>query len=326
MRNSEGLRPRGAAHASRAALLGLGLLLAPAAAECQQSAGTDAAPTAIEEDRARARKSFELGLELARSGRYEEAKQEFSNAYRAHPHHAVLYNIAQADIRLGNTAAAIAGLERFLLEGGAALSEEQRAGAQRQLDELRARVPKEAPAAPPSSGEAALPPDSAPASPPPPGVVSPRLTAPPPYPPFAGVSSAPHVSATPSRRVASGREEEVTTPWGWILASTGAALLGTAAGLYIWNGQRHEKWEEERQALDAIDDLEVLLRSDLQLWNDAKENNELLSSIQTIDVVALLLAGAGTLSLGAGAWELVARPAPPALSASGASVSWRTRW
>ena len=73
-----------------------------------------------------ARQLFAAAVSLARAGRYEAAKGLFLEAYAAAPHYLVLYNIAQAELRLGQDALAARDLRRFLEEGGAAIAPERR--------------------------------------------------------------------------------------------------------------------------------------------------------------------------------------------------------
>jgi hypothetical protein len=271
-----------------------------------------------------------------------EAKRAFLNAYRARPHYAVLYNVAQAEIRLGNVASAIEFLERFLNEGADELSDERRTEATQRIAELRARASEGmepnagavVPGSVPQGGTGALNEDrplqtEAGAQPAmanpmfepalrtgePPGTN--RLSPTPQLAPSALYGRAEVPAAAPASR-----------PWGFILTGSGVALLGTALGLYVWNGGRHERWQTERTELDAVPDLDRALETDAGLWARAKANNDLLASVQRVDIAALLAAGVGALALGAGAWEFAVRPAasPTALAAAGASVNWRTQW
>jgi tetratricopeptide (TPR) repeat protein len=282
-----------------------GVLLAASLVRAAPLASASAAEPAadVAEAREAAALEFERGLSLARDGRYAEAKEAFLAAYAAHPHYLVLYNVAQADLRLGNSASALAYLERFLQEGAAALSPEQRAAVQARVSELRGQLsastkPAPEPAAPPV--EHANPSRTAPETPP--------LAAP------LGSSVA--------------TQDTTRKPWGIALGVSGAVLIGLASSLYLWNDARHSQWSEGRQHLDALPNREQALRTDLTVWRQAKANNELLASIQRVDVAALVLGGLGAVALGAGAWALFAPSAArePALVASGTTLTWRTVW
>lgn len=291
-----------------------GALLTAAVASAQPAADARAVtdPAAGAGEREAARASFERGLALARDGRYAEAKAAFLAAYAAHPHYLVLYNVAQAENRLGNVESAITYLERFLSEGGAAVSPEQKARVNDQLAELRGRS---------SSAAADLEPETPPA----------RET----LLPGAGVlveqrppASAPSTPVAAPLGVSAATPQASREPWGILLGVSGGVLLGVATGLYLWNDTRHGKWNEERQRLDALPNRDQLLRTDPALWQQAKSNNDLLGAIQRVDVAALVLGGVGAVALGAGVWSVLAQPAArePALAASGTTLTWRTTW
>jgi hypothetical protein len=323
-------------------------LLAAAPALAQPDASTTsalAAPPTAPSDEASAAAFFAEGLALARNHRYDEARQAFLAAYRAHPHYSVLYNVAQAELRLGNIASAIGYLERFLHEGADAPSAELRAEVVRSLAELRARSP--VPIAPSAAADeesvsqhrSALPSASLVGTSANVSAVSTTSQPGKPEETPEGRSDADGGRAIPHpvaeqlapagiKRLQTAGEASPSRTWGIILTGSGVALLGTAAGMYMWNSARQERWQDTRAELDAVPERELELASDSQLWARAKTNNDLLASIQRVDTWALVAAGVGALTLGAGTWELVTRTAstPPALALAGTTVNWRTTW
>ena len=80
--------------ASLSALLGVSSAMAQAGAADIGSESEVRAPH-LSGDREAARAAFERGLSLVRETRYAEAKAAFLEAYQAHPHYLVLYNVAQ---------------------------------------------------------------------------------------------------------------------------------------------------------------------------------------------------------------------------------------
>lgn len=319
----------------------LGVSSAEAQANAADIASEDEAPAPHPSgDREAARAAFERGLSLVRETRYAEAKTAFLEAYQAHPHYLVLYNVAQADAQLGNLESAITYLERFLLEGAGLLSAERERHGQEQLEELRKRLSAERGVTEAETTDrAALPgatveqgsPDVAPSRR---AHELPLRSAEPPasvLPPASSISESARESAAPGSLPVVAPEQPAPTgvdkPWGILLGATGIALLGVAAGLYVWNDARHDQWRQESQTLNAIPERDQALASDLELWQQAKANNELLESIQRVDVVTLVAAGVGAVALGAGAWNVLATHSPaPALVASGAVLSWRSSW
>ena len=84
---------------------------------CTSARAQSIEPASEEERRQAAHQHFGRGLTLASQYSYVQALQEFGEAYRLRPHFAVLYNIGQACIALGQPVEAIAALERYLAEG-----------------------------------------------------------------------------------------------------------------------------------------------------------------------------------------------------------------
>lgn len=291
-------------------------------------------------DREAARAAFERGLSLVRQRRYAEAKAAFLEAYGAYPHYVVLYNVAQADAQLGDLRSAITYLERFLREGADVLSSERRQEVSAQMEELRQKLAIERNPRESETAERAVPAaEPQEVGPPAPAQQAPDIPRAPPEPPAstpapsiasASIESGTHAPLFVAPMVAPVRPApalETDKTWGLLLGASGIALLSVASGLYFWNDSRHDNWKQDRQALDALPEREQALAGDPEVWQRAKANNELLESIERVDVVTIVAASVGALALGAGTWELLARSAPtPAIIASGAVLNWRSSW
>jgi len=110
------------------------LLAAPARADLAFAA----------DDQARAKAEalvhFEKGVRLGESGSYREAAAEFERAYRLSPHYAVLYNLGQAYMALGQPVEAVEALQRYLTEGASQVPAPRRSEVQAVLKQQRARI------------------------------------------------------------------------------------------------------------------------------------------------------------------------------------------
>jgi len=93
-----------------------------------------------ETPRSEARTHFDHAVELAARGEFEQALAEFEAAYRVSPNFAVLYNIGQAHIELGQPVPAIAVLEQYLSEGALDISPERAEATRAQIAEQRAQT------------------------------------------------------------------------------------------------------------------------------------------------------------------------------------------
>jgi hypothetical protein len=123
------------------------VLLAFALTARAQPDGTDAprlqsAPagsgTANAEEEAATR--FKRGLELFDEGDYTLALVEFERAYQLAPNYRALYNIGLVNAQLGRYAGATRALERYLRDGGAAVSPERQAQVRARLADLKLRT------------------------------------------------------------------------------------------------------------------------------------------------------------------------------------------
>lgn len=245
-----------------------------------------------------ARLRFAAGVQLAEQGRFAAAKAAFQSAYELQPHYLVLYNIAQCDVRLERWRDAITTLERFLALGDSAIGDEQRRAVYAQLEVLRAEL-----AAAPQPLDASRAPASSDGPKPAGAAQSPSPS-----------SSAPPASAATAAQSGSlardrGGADAAAPLWPYVVGGAGLALLGTAAALYTWNDGRHDRWLEERASLVATPGFETELARDPELWQRARDANQRLSAIQRIDTAALLVAGAGTVTVGVALWRLFAAAA-----------------
>lgn len=261
----------------------------------------------------RARQLFDEGVELARRGHHELARAVFRGAYELRAHPSVLYNIAQCEVRLGELSAAALTLQRMLESGGDTLPLEQRSAAQRQLAELRAAPAPSAPERPASELAEPAPaePVAAPAPSPQPYPTQPYPTQPQPQQPYP-----PQPYPTRSYPVRP-----------FVLGGAGVALLGAAAGLYVWNDSRHESWRRQRDELERTPDLRSQLARDPELWARARSSNQRLASIRTWDLVTWVATAAGLAGLGAGVWDLLDSHEPAELQGGlSPQLRWQWRW
>jgi hypothetical protein len=173
-------------------------------------AGDD--PRAVAGDR------YARGIELANQGRFQAALDQFEAAYALSPHFAVLYNIGQARIALGQPHEAIEALSRYLRDGAAEVPPGRREQVQAQLTHLSAMTAaEEQPAAPPAVAPAPVLP-----GPPAPHAALVPDRAPPPPP------AAPR--ATGLRRAA------------YALAAAGLLSATAALGVYVWYRGEYDEW------------------------------------------------------------------------------------
>jgi hypothetical protein len=102
-----------------------------------------------------AQRHYRTGLERVQAGAYGEALVEFRRAYELRPNFAVLYNIAAAQVALGDAVAAIEAFERYLADGGAAVPPERRAKVEAELRHQQARIGRLRVVVSPATGEVA---------------------------------------------------------------------------------------------------------------------------------------------------------------------------
>lgn len=235
------------------------------------------------EQRARARTLFEAGVQLVDSGDFASALVAFKEAYALAPAAAVLLNIGQVYVALGRPRDAIDALRRYLAEAGPGLDADRRAAVEEQIARQEARLAAEATAVatpPPAPAPAPLTPTREPP-------VRSELVMPP-------DSAVDDDAPAPRRRLV----------LGYSAVAAAVALVGTAAGVYLWNDLRHAEWERDRRALGtrpandtAVDD-----------WTRARRAaNRRLDEIQRTDRLSWALAGGGAVSAAAAALFLSGR-------------------
>jgi hypothetical protein len=229
----------------------LGAPLADRTACAQESAG--------DAQRALAREHFAKGVALAKTHAYAEALTEFEQAYAAVPHFSVLYNIGQARLALGQSAAAVTTLQRYLDEGGATIDAKRRAEVEATLSRERQRLPAPEPVV---SGEAVVPvtapvggipaPVTAPVGGIPAPVTAPvgGIPAPAPAPstPILAASgppkaTSPRVDRAP--RAPNRSASRVPRTLAYAVGATGVVLSGGALAHYLWNRGRYQDWQSK---------------------------------------------------------------------------------
>jgi len=259
-----------------------------------------------------AREHFTRGVALARQRNYVEALREFQEAYAAVPHFSVLYNIGQAQVALGQSAEAVATLQRYLDEGGAGIDAKRRAEVEQTLTREREKTPQLAatvPAAatfeptpapePPATLPATTLPTAkapgvepalrsnsqvAPSADEPPvdviGSVKPARSAKPPE-PRAGRRPPKLAHVEHPRAKKASRASQRT--FAYVVGGTGLALAGGAVAHYLWNRGRYEEWQS-KYATYFRDPTEP----------NRREANALSDSIDRASAVTVVLAvGAG---------------------------------
>ena len=76
---------------------------------------------------------YDAGLAAANRGDFDGAVAEFEAAYRAQPHHSVLFNLGQAHAALGHSVDAVDVLQRYLSEAGPQAPASLRAAAEESI-------------------------------------------------------------------------------------------------------------------------------------------------------------------------------------------------
>ncbi len=101
--------------------------------------GVDASAAAAD-SKALAREHFERGVDAFNDRRFGDAAQEFDTAYQISPAYAVLYNIGQVNVALGNPVEAVEAFEKYLDQAGTSISAMRRKEVHDELDRQRARI------------------------------------------------------------------------------------------------------------------------------------------------------------------------------------------
>ena len=92
-----------------------------------------AAPSAMEA----ARVQYDMGLKHSEAGEIDLALAAFQRAYGLNPHYAVLFNIGQLQLALGQPVQAEASLERYLRDGGTAVDNQRTERALKSIEACR---------------------------------------------------------------------------------------------------------------------------------------------------------------------------------------------
>jgi tetratricopeptide (TPR) repeat protein len=270
---------------------------------CGLLAGVALAPASLRADegseRAVARQHFAKGVALAKQRAYAKALNEFQQAYAAVPHFSVLYNIGQAEIALGQSAEAVATLQRYLDEGGAGVDAKRRAEVQAVIEREREKAAPPEPAPTPAASASAAP---APVLAPAPVASLPVAPSPPaaPAPLSAGDRRAPAASAAKARRLSSvsarrGHSHPAKASsagrrtLAYVVAGAGVALSAAAFVHYSWNRGRYQQWQGERD--DYFHDPTEPNRASA---------NELSESIDNASAVTVVLGIGAGVALGTG--------------------------
>ena len=234
--------------------------------------------------RAAAREHFAQGVVLAKAQDFAAALREFNRAYGIAPHFAVLYNIGQAELALGQASAGVATLKRYLLEGGTSIDPSRR-------EEVESIIAQHAEAPAPVSAEPVAPePGSAKPLPPVAPVAPVALAAAAPPNPPLGDAKAPFTSNANASH-APGPDHAAHSvshrkTLAYVVGAAGLVLGAAAVGHYFWNHGRYEEWQS-RYA--------VYYRDPRDSHRDSA--NSLAQSISRASVVTVALAVAGGLAL-----------------------------
>jgi tetratricopeptide (TPR) repeat protein len=261
--------------------------------------------------RDQARRWFSTAVSLARAGRYAEAKNLFLEAYAAEPHYLVLYNIAQADIQLGELASAATFLRRFLVEGGSNVTTGQRSAIEHEIELLEAssatsfesRTNPSAGLDSPDILDSEHGARSTPAASSLPIPIPSRTAV-----PSAGATLSEQIGPAPA---ASTRDNDRSRLPGYLLLTGGFAVAGAGVGLFVWNHERYHGWQRENRLLTeyaagSAQSGELADLDEAALRARVANNNQRLNSIQSFDPVPLITVGVGLAAIAAGVWALIA--------------------
>jgi tetratricopeptide (TPR) repeat protein len=272
------------------------LVLLARAAPAIASPPEPAASSTPAENRAHAKRLFEVGQAHYDLGEYDEAIAAFREAYEISSAPALLYNIAQAHRLKSDCPRALQVYRHFVRLDP---NSPHRLSAETHVATLAAQCEhKLAPAT--SSSTAAV-------EAPPPSVADDKGNAGPRTEPASAAHAKPAVQTT-QRNVVIG------------LVSAGLALAGVATVLHVWNDSRFETWQNEDRAIYIAPQ-----GADTRARQTA--NNELLGNIRRTDVITATLAVAAGTSLVAGGTLFFAwRPSSSSTQTGGVHLSWTASW
>jgi len=92
------------------------------------------------DSKAVAREHYQRGVAAFQANRFGDAAIEFRTAYQTSPAYAVLYNIGQVDVALGDAVGAVDAFEKYLEQGGNAIAKERRQTVEAEVEKQRARI------------------------------------------------------------------------------------------------------------------------------------------------------------------------------------------
>lgn len=274
-------------------------------------------------DSARAREAYQQGITSIERGDLLGARASFEAAYAESPHYVVLYNLARVCFELNDLVAARMNLQRYLEDGAAQLTQDERRDAEAFLatiDEKLATQPTVPSVHPDRTSDACCPPTSAMA----PAPAAPAATDARPS------ASPPATSGRSGSKVAPGPVDSAVRRKSYAFALGGAGIFVIAASLTveIWNHTRYLDWQREATGLSRNPPpAEIRTEQDLVALStyeraagraDAKRD-----AIRTIDVVAWAGAGLGVALLGTGTALYLWNPRASGDQAYGATVSGR---
>lgn len=270
---------------------------------------------------------YRHGVELAKTGKLNEAREEFKAAFALRPHARVSYNLAKLSLELGEKPQAISYLRTYLMFDQSQLPPAQVAEVKSTLAELEGEVRAEQPAATAlpevaeQSGKATPAPERATSGAAPPGqkLAPAERVVLPPQPP----------SATPQARgkrfepraiAISSQLPELA------LTSAGVAVLLGGVGLWFWNDNEYEQALQEHAELErnAPPDAVTALDYDRSMDHTyaVGRNAERFDSVQRLDILAWTAIGVGAVTTATGAW-LLFNPAESRIVVGSRSVGIR---
>lgn len=279
--------------------------------------------------RDQAKDSFNRGLALARGKDYRAAIAAFEHAYQLAPHYMALWNIARSHAALQENDQAVRFFKRYLNEGGSALSADQRAQVESEIAELQRRnaledepKTKSPEQQPPRLQILGVPPGATLSLNGAPWREGDPLTAgtnelviqkegyaiwSQPVELTGGITTTVQVAMTPkvppATPIATAQGNDATgEPSGhrtlaYVLAGTGVGVMLGSAGLFLWNDGRYNDWQRE-----DVDLQRSIATNGASSETNLRQNtnNDLLDSVQAVDVVTVVGGVVGLGLLGSG--------------------------
>jgi tetratricopeptide (TPR) repeat protein len=233
-----------------------------------------------------ARQHYEIALKALDAGELRKAQTSFEAAYRESPHYLVLYNLGRVSFELGERERARAYFERYLEDGGDAISPDERKEVLALIAFMQSGAGPSEKQPTPEASRAPLPASNS--------TIASPLNA-----------SQPH--AQPQSRESASKAElarERQTTLSVTLGATGAVISAVGAGILIWNDGRREEYEAERQQLGTTPPQGVGSQEDLDLvidyTKDRERNDANLESVRRVDTFAWVTVGVGAALMATG--------------------------